>query len=119
MEENRDVLGKADALLKRHAAAPEPDAGTIPVLTDIVAPPSAPAPAAPDAAASELAQEVFARVMSDVEGRLAFELERKLCEHLEAEVHVAVANALGELRQDVASSIADAITEALRRLQIK
>jgi hypothetical protein len=116
VEENRDVLGKADALLKRHAAAPEAEAGTIPVLTDLIEPPS---PLAADSVAGELSNEVFARVMEEVEGRLAAELERRLCQHLEAEVHVAVASALGDLRQDVANAIGDAVTEALRRRQPK
>ena len=116
MEENRDVLGKADALLNRHAAAPAPDAGTIPVLTDLIEAPVAPAA---DETAGDLSQEVFARVMAEVEGRLAAELERRLCQHLEAEVHVAVARAIGDLRQDVANAIGDAVTEALRRRQPK
>lgn len=113
MDEPRDVLGKADALLKRHAQGADPV--EIPVLTDIVEPPSA----FNENTAGDISQEVFARVMAEVEGRLAAELERRLVGHLEAEVHVAVASALGDLRQDVANAIGDAVSEALKRRQLK
>jgi len=116
MAEDRDVLNKADALLKRHAATP--DGGGIPVLTDLIEPP---APPQTDgvSAAGEISQEVFARVMAEVEGRLATELERRLVDHLKGEVHVAVSNALGDLRQDVANAIGDAVSAALERRQPK
>lgn len=113
MDENHDVLGKADALLKRHSAVPE--SGDIPTLTDIVETPGG----LGEGAAGDIANEVFARVMAEVEGRLAAVLERQLIQHLEAEVHVAVAGALGDLRQDVANAIGDAVTEALNRRKLK
>lgn len=113
MDENRDVLGKADALLKKHNG--QPDAGEIPTLTDIVEAPTE----LGDGAVGDIANEVFARLMAEVEGRLATELERRLVQHIEAEVHVAVASALGDLRQDIANAIGDAVTEALNRRQLK
>jgi hypothetical protein len=114
MDENRDLFGQADALLKRHNAPPE--SGEIPTLTDIV---EAPSPHADPATAGDLSQDVFNRVMAQVEGRLASELERRLVQHLEGEVHVAVASALGDLRQDIANAIGDAISEALKRRSVK
>jgi hypothetical protein len=114
VDEDRDLLGKADALLKRHAA-PGSDTGGIPVLTDLVEAPSAYS----EDTAGELAQEVFTRVMSEVEGRLAGELERRMVQHLEGEIHVAIVGAMEDLRQDIANAIGDAVSEALKRRQIK
>ena len=56
MASDKDVLGKADALLRRHAAGTE--AGGVPVLTDLVHDPRA------KAAAEELAREIFTRVLA-------------------------------------------------------
>ncbi|APV51706.1 hypothetical protein BWI17_19655 [Betaproteobacteria bacterium GR16-43] len=116
MADDRDVLGKADALLKRHAA--ETGTGGIPVLTDLIEPPVSPQTDG-TSVAGEISAEVFSRVMVEVEGHLASELERRLVEHLQGEVHVAVASALGDLRQDVANAIGDAVSEALKRRQLK
>ena len=104
-EFDKDVLGRADALLKRQAAArPESDSGAFPVLTDFVE----------DKASSDaLAQEVFKRVMLQVEGRLAHDLEARLAQHLAPQVHAAVINALGDLRQELANAVAEAVNEAI------
>ena len=104
-----DVLGKADALLRRHSVARPAggaDTGGIPVLTDIVG------GAMPD---GELAQEVFRRVMDQVEGRLAADLENRLSLQLVPQIHAAVAAALADLRQELANAIGDAVTEALSK----
>ena len=119
MESDRDVLDKADALLKRHAPrAPGggSDTGGIPVLTDLIdpSPATAPAPRASlDGPQRALMQDIFHAVMAQVEDRLAIELEQRLAEHLIAEVHVAVAAAIGDLRPALADVIGDAISEAL------
>ena len=106
-----DVLGKADALLRRHALGTE--TGGVPVLTDLIDDPSA------KAATEELAREVFTRVMAEVEGRLAADLETRLAQHLVPQVHAAVASALGDLRQELANAIGDAVNEALRQRPVK
>ena len=112
---DKDILGKADALLNRHApgrAAPDP-AG-VPVLTDLVE-----APASPAALTDPVAREVFTRVMAEVEGRFAAELEGRLAKHLMPQVHAAIASAMGGLRQDIAQAIADAVAEALKARNVK
>jgi len=48
-----------------------------------------------------------------VEGRLAADLEKRLAQHLMPEVHVAVASALGDLRQELANAIGDAVSAAI------
>jgi hypothetical protein len=111
-DRDRDVLGKADALLRRHAiSAPATgsDTGGVPILTELID-----APPMDVAGNEELAREVFQRVMAEVEGRLAADLEKRLAQHLMPEVHAAVASALGDLRQELANAIGDAVAEALR-----
>jgi len=109
MAGEKDVLGKADALLRRHSIAPPAtgsDTGGVPILTELVDAPEDHA---------ELAREVFTRVIAEVEGRFAAELERKFAQHLVPEVHAAVASAIGDLRQELANTIGDAVSEALAR----
>ena len=137
-EDERDILGKADALLRRHSIAPPADGsetGGVPVLTDLVEtpdgeppPPEAPpAQAIPESAApsgtlapeSDITRDVINRVMTEVERRLADQLERRVLEHLTPQVHAAVLSAIGDLHQELANAIGDAITEALERRQVK
>jgi hypothetical protein len=112
MAGEKDVLGKADALLRRHAPAGADPAG-VPVLTDLVEENAAQGPA------DELAREVFKRVMAEVEGRLAADLEHRVAQHMVSQVHAAVAAALGDLRQELANAIGDAVTEAMRNRPAK
>ena len=111
---DKDPLGKADALMRRHAL-PRPgggsDTGGVPVLTEIVE--------ARGAAASQLAQAIFERVMKEVEGRLGADLERRLTQHLSGQVHAAVASAIGDMHQELANVIGDAIKQELERRQVK
>jgi hypothetical protein len=116
MDSDKDILGKADALLRRHAIAPPAggsDTGGVPVLTDLLHDPSE------DTDREALVREVFTRVMAEVEGRLAADLEKSLAEHLVPQVHAAVAGALGDLRQDLANAIGDAVAEAISRRPVK
>lgn len=128
MDSDKDVLGKADALLRRHAAgAPGAgsETGAFPVLTDLYdeGPPTEPVPmpaSAPvEVSVGELAQDVFTHVMAEVEGRLAADLEKRVVEHLVPHVNAAVASALGDLRQELANAIGDAVEAALRSRQVK
>jgi hypothetical protein len=114
LESDKDVLEKADALLRRHAAAAVGiETGSVPVLTDLVDDESE------AGAIAELSREVFRRVMAEVEGRLAVDLEARVAEHLVAQVHGAVASALGDLRQELANAIGDAVAEAVRQRRAK
>ena len=111
MAEDKDVLDKADALLRRHSvAAPGSgtDTGGVPILTELID-----APHVLDPKDEALAKDVFDRVMAEVEGRLAADLEKRLAQHLMPEVHTAVASALGDLRQELANAIGDAVSAAI------
>jgi hypothetical protein len=142
MADEKDLLGKADALLRRGIKPPADgsETGGVQVLTDFVetpdgeAPPAEtpPEPAIEDmaeafdppivvehAAEADIAQEVIDRVLAEVEQRLAADLERRVLEHLTPQVHAAVASALGDLHQELANAIGDAITQALERRPVK
>jgi hypothetical protein len=114
MAGENDILGKADALLRRHALSiPGADTAGVPVLTDLIDEPEQ------QAAHEDVAREVFTRIMAEVEGRLATDLEKRLLHHLVPQVHAAVASALGDLHQELANAIGDAVAEALARRQVK
>ena len=111
---DKDVLGKADALLRRHSL-PLPgsggDAGGVPVLTEIIE--------SRTAENADLAQALFERVMKEVEGRLAADLEKRLAQHIVGQVHAAVASAISDLHQELANAIGDAIRQELERRKVK
>ena len=102
-DQDKDVFGRVDALMKRNAAVGT-DTGAVPVLTDFVD---------DKAATDELAHEVFRRVMLQVEGRLSHDLEARLAQALAPQIHAAVVSALGDLRQELANAIGDAVHEAI------
>ena len=113
MRDDRDILDKADALLRRHAT---PSAGSgqnagVPVLTELITP-GGDRPAAPD---DEFTRALIAEVASAVQARVAQDLEHHLTQKAIAEVHASVAAALGDIQQDIATLIADAVAEALAR----
>ena len=126
MADDRDILGKADALLRRHV--PPHTAGDgrdVPVLTELITPsgkpavsePAPPASPAPVVAARDDAftRDLVAEVVSAVQARLAQDLERRLTQQVTAEVQASVAATLGDLRQDIANAVGDAVAEALAR----
>ena len=109
------MLGKADGLMRRHA--PGTDTSAVPTLTDMVqAGASAPSPRGPHA---DLEREIFARVMGEVETRLAADLERRLNQQLAPQVHQVVASAIADLHQELAKVIGDAIRRALEHRNIR
>jgi len=111
----KDILGKADGLMRRHNPTGADPAG-VPVLTEMV---QSGAPTPPSGPHSDLAREIFARVMAEVEGRLAADLEKRLNQHLVPQVHAAVASAIGDLHQELANTIGDAINRALEHRHLK
>ena len=113
MAGDKDIFGQADGLMRRNA--PGVDTGAVPVLTELVGGAVKPG----YEPSSDLAREVFTRVMAEVEGRLAADLERRLNEHLVPQMHAAVASAIGDLHQELAKAIADAVTRALDSRHLK
>jgi len=130
MADDRDILGKADALLRRHVPSNTAgDGRDVPVLTELITPPGGkpatppapgpvppaiPAPVAPSRD-DAFTRDLVAEVVNAVEARLAQDLERRLAPQVTAEVQAAVAATLGDLRQDIANAVGDAVAEALAR----
>jgi hypothetical protein len=110
----KDILGKADGLMRRHAPAADP--ASVPTLTEMVGPG---APSTPPTLHTDLAREIFARVMAEVETRLAADLEKRLNQHLVPQVHAAVASAIGDLHHELSNAIGDAINRALEHRNLK
>ena len=123
MSSDKDVLGKADALLRRHslgAPASGSDTGGVPVLTDLVEPGAAAAAAPPHPPSREdLAKEVFAAVMAEIEDKLVVDLERRLMRHLAPQVHAAVSGAMGAMHQQLADAVTKAVADALEARRVK
>jgi hypothetical protein len=113
---DKDVLGRADALLRRSATGS--DTGSVPVLTELVGEPPVTEPPAVELS-SGLAQEVFAQVLEQVQGRLAADIERRLSERFATDVHQAVTDVMGDMREELAQAIASAVAEALARHAVK
>ena len=114
MADDDDVLGKADALLRRRSVAPPADGsqtGGVPVLTDLVGEP----PGAQEALTNDVAREAFDRAIAEVEGRLTAELERRVAERLLPDVNSAVVSAIADQRPELAKTIAAAVADALAR----
>jgi hypothetical protein len=114
---DKDILGQADALLRRHAiSAPATgsDTGGVPVLTELVGVHKEDVD--PD---EELAMQVFAKVMADIEDRLVLDLERRLMRHLAPTVHAAASSAVGDLHQELANAIREAVAAALKARTVK
>jgi len=105
---DKDVLEKADALLRRHA--PGSETGAYPVLTDLIPDPGE---------QGDIAREVFTRVMAEVESRLTVDFEQRLADQLVPLIHASVAATVGDLRQELANAIGDAVAAALERRNVK
>ncbi|HZZ93146.1 MAG TPA: hypothetical protein VFE23_11325 [Usitatibacter sp.] len=113
MADEDDILGKADALLRRSLGTrPGAETGNYPVLTDFV-------DVAGSGDATLLAGEVSMQVMATVEARIANELERRVMERLGGSVSVAIATVLAELRPQLADIVSSAVAEALAGRQVK
>lgn len=123
MADDRDILGKADALLRRHVPPTTTgDGRDVPVLTELITPsgrpasPAVPEPAPPATPAPDaFTRDLVAEVVNAVQARLAQDLERRLTQQVTAEVQASVAATLGDLRQDIANAVGDAVAEALAR----
>ncbi len=106
-----------------------PDDRNIPLLTDIIDAPSwhdphavqSPPPvrtpgvleSLSDAELDLLAHDIFSRVFDRLDGPLAKKIEESLRERIGAQINAAVVNVLGDMRQEIANEIGDAVNAAL------
>jgi hypothetical protein len=106
-----------------------PDDRNIPLLTDIIDAPAWPEPHAlsnaplantpgvleslSDAELDLLAHDIFSRVFDRLDGPLGAKIEERLKERIGAQINAAVVNVLGDMRQEIANEIGDAVNAAL------
>ncbi len=137
------LSSKVDALLGKHsggsgAGSPPrrtgdamltPDDRNIPLLTDIMDAPAWPEPhqlsnaplsntpgvleSLSDAELDLLAHDIFSRVFDRLDGPLAAKIEERLKERIGTQINAAVVNVLGDMRQEIANEIGDAVNAAL------
>ena len=113
MADERDLLDKADALLRRHALASGGETGTYPVLTDLVVPPGA-----MDEQGKRRA-EIVEGILAQLKTRFGVELEREVAEKLAPQLRAAVAEALAGLEERLAALVSQAVEESLKEPPVK
>ncbi len=138
MDKDHELTDKVDALLSKHGFGHTPSNGlgntpssrdtalddrNIPVLTEVIDAPAwnAEAAARPSNAIKQLnddeidglSHEIFTRVFDRIDAELATKLEARLAAQLTTHINSAVTHVLGDLRQDIANEIGDAVNAAL------
>ncbi len=123
-DEGEALIGRTDALLKKHRARPQPKvAGTtvqnldIPVLTEVVdaAPPAVAAPDT-DELAQRVQKNVLCNLQPQIESLLDARLAQKVAELLEQVRHGMEAELKVALRAMVRDAVAAAIDREILRL---
>lgn len=126
MDKERELAGKVDALLGRHSTFPRPadavDDRNVPILTDVVnAPQWEPEPVDTSAALRQLSEleidtlshEIFTRVYGKLDRELATKLEDRIAAQLAIQINAAITHVIGDMRQEIANEIGDAVNAAL------
>jgi hypothetical protein len=116
-DEDKEIFGKLDALMRRHAVAPPgsgSDTGGVPLLTELVEVPPVPAPAAASAG-----DDLAGRVLAEVEARLAAELERRMADRLAPQLKEAVHAAVLDMRGELSRLVDEALAQAIERRHVK
>lgn len=119
MAEEKDVIGKADALLRRHQAGSE--TGAVPVLTEVWEPraPKPQEPAEPEEQSDDFETQLVERVSQAVEARIARDLERRVTHVVAPQMDNAIAEAVRDIRAELRETVAQAVAEALRGRAVK
>lgn len=124
MDKERELADKVDALVDKAGGKEPTDPRNVPVLTELVeAPAWQPEPhiaetvrKMSDHDIDALSHEIFTRVFDRIDARLAGKLEERLNERFAAQVNAAVTHVLGDMRQDIANEIGDAVNAVLADL---
>ncbi len=116
VEDDRDILGKADALLRRHVPArAHSGEGDIPVLTELITPGDTQPPAPPLAAVEgdDSNSALIAEIARAVQSRLENDFEQRLTQQVTADVQAGIAAALEDMRREIADAVREAVSAAL------
>ncbi|HUL91964.1 MAG TPA: hypothetical protein VLV56_06415 [Burkholderiales bacterium] len=122
MSEPEDLLGKADAFLKRYHPSSAPGRHDVPVLTEVIeegreAPPGPPAAAAQNAATrpdvAEMEQRLKQSILDAVASYVTKSVEEPLRAHLEAHLQTALAALSAQLKSDLETLIRETVARAV------
>lgn len=119
MSEPDDLLGKADAFLKRYHPSGHLPRDDVPVLTEVVAEPEAQAATTPAKSApgspelEELEQRLKQSVLDAIGPHVAKILERPLQTRFEAHLQRTLATFRAQIRLDIEKIVRDAVIKAV------
>ncbi len=123
MSDSDDLLGKADAFLKRYHPSGAAARGDVPVLTEVVAEPAAtaarPSPGTPAPRAStggellELEQRLKQSILDAIGPHIAKFVEEPLRARLDAHLQRALSALSAQVKTDVETLIRDAVARAV------
>ena len=124
MSKNEDLLGKADAFLKRYHPSSKPGQDDVPVLTEVVAEPKA-APSQPRAGAGiqsatpskadllDLEQRLKQSILDAVAAHVVKTVEEPLRARVDAHLQSAVAGLSTQIKTDLETLIREAVARAV------
>ena len=122
MSKSEDLLGKADAFLKRYHPSSKPGQDDVPVLTEVVAePPAAPSRPGPVAAAPagpsktdllDLEQRLKQSVLDAVASHIVKTVEEPLKARVEAHLQSALVALNTQIKSDLETLIREAVARA-------
>jgi hypothetical protein len=122
-DEGEALIGRTDALLKKHRTRPKPKTTgapvenlDIPVLTEVVETARAEAPTSVDELAQRLHQDVLKSLQPQIESLLDARLAQTLADLLEQVLHGMEAELKISLRAMVRDAVAAAIDREVLRL---
>jgi hypothetical protein len=123
MSDSDDLLGKADAFLKRYRPSGTAAQGDVPVLTEIIAEQGpAPAQSSPGAAAQrgstgselpELEQRLKQSILDAIGPHIAKFVEEPLRARLDAHLQRALTALSAQVKADIEAMIRDAVARAV------
>ncbi len=124
MDKERELADKVDALIGKPGSESRTDGRNVPVLTELVeAPEWQPAPHVAetlkqmnDSDIDALSHEIFTRVFDRIDAKLAGRLEERLNAQLAGQINAAITHVLGDMRQDIANEVGDAVNAVLADL---
>jgi len=117
VSDSKDLLGKADAFLKRYRPSAPDD---VPVLTDVVAEPATQSSVSIGATGSstkpdlqELEQRLRQSLLDAIGPYVANFLEERLRAHLDAHLQRALPTFADQIKTDVETLVSDAVARAI------
>jgi hypothetical protein len=113
-----NLLGKADAFLKRYRSSAKPEKDEVPVLTEIVADPAAPssppAPAGAEGSELEALEKRLRQSLLDAVGPYLTDfLEEPLRARIEDHLRRTLADLAKQLKADIDTLVRDAVARAV------